>query len=213
MILLNKYYQKSISIIIGLMLFSISLMIPIAHSNGDIEAGKSKAMLCSACHGADGNSINPEWPSLAGQHEKYLVDAVTAYKNGTRNNAVMGPLVMSLSQKDIEDLAAFYNSLSMSEKDFDLELAKKGEALYRGGNNKGVAACIACHGPTGKGNPGAGYPAIAGQQAEYTKLALIEYTNGNRQSVMNDMMQTIAARLTEEEMEAVSEYIKAMGGN
>lgn len=213
MILLNKYYQKSISMIIGLMLFSISLMIPIAHSNGDIEAGKSKAMLCSACHGADGNSINPEWPSLAGQHEKYLIDAVTAYKNGTRNNAVMGPLAMSLSQKDIEDLAAFYNSLSMSKKDFDLELAKKGEALYRGGNNKGVAACIACHGPTGKGNPGAGYPAIAGQHAEYTKLALIEYTNGNRQSVMNDMMQTIAARLTQEEMEAVSEYIKAMGGN
>lgn len=188
-------------------------MIPIAHSNGDIEAGKSKAMLCSACHGADGNSINPEWPSLAGQHEKYLIDAVTAYKNGTRNNAVMGPLVMSLSQKEIEDIAAFYNSLSMSKKDFDLELAKKGEALYRGGNNKGVAACIACHGPTDKGNPGAGYPAIAGQHAEYTKLALIEYTNGNRQSVMNDMMQTIAARLTQEEMEALSEYIKAMGGN
>ena len=67
------------------MLFSISLMTPIAYSNGDIEAGKSKAMLCSACHGQDGNSINPDWPSLAGQHEKYLTNALTAYKNGTRN--------------------------------------------------------------------------------------------------------------------------------
>lgn len=197
----------------ALMLFSISLMIPIAYSSGDIEAGKSKAILCSACHGQDGNSINPDWPSLAGQHEKYLTNALTAYKNGTRNNAVMGPLAMSLSDKDIENIAAFYNSLSMIIKDFDLTLAKKGEALYRGGNNKGVAACIACHGPTGKGNPGAGYPAIAGQHAQYTKLALIEYTNGNRQPVMNDMMQTIALRLSQEEMEALSEYIKAMGSN
>jgi cytochrome c553 len=213
MILLSKYYQKTINMMTALMLFSISLMIPIAYSSGDIEAGKSKAILCSACHGQDGNSINPDWPSLAGQHEKYLTNALTAYKNGTRNNAVMSPLAMSLSEKDIENIAAFYNSLSMSKKDFDLTLAKKGEALYRGGNKKGVAACIACHGPTGKGNPGAGYPAIAGQHAQYTKLALIEYTNGNRQPIMNDMMQTIALRLSQEEMEALSEYIKAMGSN
>ena len=143
----------------------------------------------------------------------HVMKMCQAFADNGHEVVLLAPDVKNHYEKDIEDIAAFYNSLSMSKKDFDLTLAKKGEALYRGGNNKGVAACIACHGPTGKGNPGAGYPAIAGQHAQYTKLALIEYTNGNRQPIMNDMMQTIALRLSQEEMEALSEYIKAMGSN
>ena len=182
-----------------------------AFAKGNIEEGKSKSMLCSACHGQDGNSINPEWPSLAGQHEKYFVNTLKAYKNESRKNAVMYPLVMTLSEQDMMDLAAYYQAQAPKKLSYDYDLAKKGEALYRGGNSSGVAACIACHGPRGKGNPGAGYPSIAGQHAAYTKNALIEYTIGNRKPGINDLMQTLASRMTLEEMDSVAEYIQALG--
>ena len=180
-------------------------------AQGNIEEGKSKSMLCSACHGQDGNSINPEWPSLAGQHKKYFVSTLKAYKNESRKNAVMYPLVMTLSEQDMMDLAAYYQAQTPKKLSYDYDLAKRGESLYRGGNSYGVAACIACHGPRGKGNPGAGYPSIAGQHATYTKNALIEYSNENRKPGINDMMQTLASRMTSEEMAAVAEYIQALG--
>jgi len=179
---------------------------------GDIEAGKQKSIVCSACHGQDGNSLNPLWPSLAGQHKQYTKNALKAYLNGTRVNLVMQTQLMTLTEKDFEDIASYYNAQIMQKKDYDYELAKKGESLYRGGNSAtGVAACIACHGPTGRGNPGAGYPSIAGQHAQYTEDALKHYKNSERKAVLNDMMQSLAARLTAEEIEAVSEYIQALG--
>jgi cbb3-type cytochrome c oxidase subunit III len=179
---------------------------------GDVEAGKSKSIVCSACHGQDGNSMNPLWPSLAGQHKQYTIHTLRAYQNGTRVDAVMQAQVMALTEQDIEDIAAYYNAQTMQKKDYDHGLAKKGESLYRGGNaSTGVAACIACHGPTGRGNPGAGYPSLAGQHAEYTEDALKGYTNTERKAGLNDMMQSLATRLTAEEIEAVSEYIQALG--
>ena len=189
------------------------LIVPISFSMaGDVEAGKSKSMVCSACHGQDGNSINPLWPSLAGQHKQYTIHTLRAYQNGTRVDAVMQAQVMALTEQDIEDIAAYYNAQTMQKKDYDYGLAKKGESLYRGGNaSTGVAACIACHGPTGRGNPGAGYPSLAGQHAGYTKGALKDYTNTERKAGLNDMMQSLATRLTAEEIEAVSEYIQALG--
>ena len=179
---------------------------------GDVEAGKSKSIVCSACHGQDGNSMNPLWPSLAGQHKQYTIHTLRAYQNGTRVDAVMQAQVMALTEQDIEDIAAYYNAQTMQKKDYDYGLAKKGESLYRGGNaSTGVAACIACHGPTGRGNPGAGYPSLAGQHAEYTEDALKGYTNTERKAGLNDMMQSLATRLTAEEIEAVSESIQALG--
>ena len=179
---------------------------------GDVEAGKSKSIVCSACHGQDGNSINPLWPSLAGQHKQYTIHTLKAYKNGTRVDPVMQAQVMALTEQDFEDIAAYYHAQNMEKKDYDYALAKKGESLYRGGNaSTGVAACIACHGPTGRGNPGAGYPSLAGQHAEYTEDALKDYTNTDRKAGLNDMMQSLATRLTAEEIEAVSEYIQALG--
>ena len=179
---------------------------------GDVEAGKSKSIVCSACHGQDGNSINPLWPSLAGQHKQYTIHTLKAYQNGTRVDALMQEYMKALTEEDFEDIAAYYNTQNMEKKDYDYALAKKGESLYRGGNaSTGVAACIACHGPTGRGNPGAGYPSLAGQHAEYTEDALKDYTNTERKAGLNDMMQSLAARLTTEEIEAVSEYIQALG--
>ena len=179
---------------------------------GDVEAGKDKSIVCSACHGQNGNSINPLWPSLAGQHKQYTIHTLRAYQNGARVDAVMRAQVMALTEEDFEDIAAYYNAQKMEKQTYDYALAKKGESLYRGGNSStGVAACIACHGPTGRGNPGAGYPSLAGQHAEYTEDALKNYTNGERKAGLNDMMQSLAARLTREEIEAVSEYIQALG--
>ena len=189
------------------------LIAPISFSMaGDVEAGKSKSIVCSACHGQDGNSINPLWPSLAGQHKQYTIHTLRAYQNGTRVDAVMQAQVMALTEQDLEDIAAYYNAQIMQKKDYDYGLAKKGESLYRGGNaSTGVAACIACHGPTGRGNPGAGYPSLAGQHAEYTADALKGYIKTERKAGLNDMMQSLAPRLTAEEIEAVSEYIQALG--
>ena len=196
-------------------IFCLGLLIlistPALIAKGDPDAGQEKAIVCAACHGQDGNSINPDWPSLAGQHEKYLIQSITAYKNQTRKNIIMYPLAMSLSDQDIEDLAAFYNSQKPTSQPYDKDLAKLGESIYRGGTVNGVAACIACHGPNGKGNPGAGYPILAGQHAAYTVIALKEYANGNRQAGLNNMMQTIAPRMTDNEMNAVAEYIQALG--
>jgi len=195
--------------------FTLTLLLiaPISFSMaGDVEAGKSKSIVCSACHGQDGNSINPLWPSLAGQHKQYTIHTLKAYQNGTRVDAVMQAQVMALTEQDLEDIAAYYNAQTMQKKDYDYGLAKKGESLYRGGNaSTGVAACIACHGPTGRGNPGAGYPSLAGQHAEYTADALKGYIKTERKAGLNDMMQSLATRLTAEEIEAVSEYIQALG--
>ena len=189
------------------------LIAPISFSMaGDVEAGKSKSIVCSACHGQDGNSINPLWPSLAGQHKQYTIHTLRAYQNGTRVDAVMQAQVMALTEQDLEDIAAYYNAQTMQKKDYDYGLARKGESLYRGGNaSTGIAACIACHGPTGRGNPGAGYPSLAGQHAEYTADALKGYIKTERKAGLNDMMQSLATRLTAEEIEAVSEYIQALG--
>ena len=194
-------------------IFILLLIAPISLLNaGNVEAGKDKSIVCSACHGQNGNSINPLWPSLAGQHQQYTIHTLKAYQNGTRLDAVMQAQVMTLTEVDFEDIAAYYNAQKMEEKDYDYALAKKGESLYRGGNaSTGVAACIACHGPTGRGNPGAGYPSLAGQHAEYTRDALKDYTNSERKAGLNDMMQSLATRLTTEEIQAVSEYIKALG--
>ncbi len=206
----TKLFTREIRIsciFILLLITPVSLLVA-----GDVEAGKDKSIVCSACHGQNGNSINPLWPSLAGQHKQYMIHALKAYQNGTRVDAVMQAQVMMLSEEDFEDIATYYNTQKMAKKDYDYVLAKKGESLYRGGNaSTGVAACIACHGPTGRGNPGAGYPSLAGQHAEYTANALMHYTNTERKAGLNDMMQSLAARLTAEEIDAVSEYIQALG--
>ena len=120
--------------------------------------------------------------------------------------------VMALTEEDFQDIAAYYNAQKIQQKEYDYGLAKQGESLYRGGNSSTeVAACIACHGPTGRGNPGAGYPSLAGQHAEYTQDALKGYATLERKTGLNDMMQSLAPRLTAEEIEAVSEYIQALG--
>ena len=134
-------------------------------SAGDPVAGEAKAAICASCHGPAGNSVNPEWPKLAGQHAKYTAKQVRDFMAGvTRNDALMAPMIAGLSDEDIEDIAAYYANQSSTGGFAGEELHALGERLYRGGNmESGVPACIACHGPRGAGNEFAGFPRVAGQ--------------------------------------------------
>ncbi len=185
-----------------------------APGQGDPQAGQAKSMTCAACHGADGNSVNPEWPSLASQHAGYSVRQLYAYKNGERNNVLMVGQAMTLSDQDKLDLAAYYAQQTLKPLTAGAGDLSLGERLYRGGNPQtGVSACIACHGPRGLGNPTSGYPRVSGQHARYLYDTLTHYAEGSRQSdggVLGQMMRSIAGRMTDDEKQAVAAYMQGL---
>ncbi len=180
---------------------------------GDAEAGKAKAITCTACHGAEGNSVNPEWPNIAGQHAAYTVAQLQAFKSGKRQNALMSSQAMLLSDRDMADLAVYFENLpAAAQAVANPDLIDRGEALYRGGDlETSASACLGCHGPTGKGNPAAGYPLLAGQHAVYTSKALNDYAAGARAySHSSRMMQDISSRLDNDDIEALASYIQGL---
>jgi len=194
-------------------IFSVSATLAATTSlaAGDAVAGKAKAASCAACHGADGNSANPEWPKLAGQHAPYLVKQLANFKAGGRNNAMMAPMAAPLSEQDMADIAAFFTSQTLAEGKADPALVAAGEKLFRGGNaTTGVAACMGCHGPNGMGNPLANFPRLSGQHAAYTVNQLKTFRSGERANDAGKMMQNIAARMTDAEMQAVASYIEGL---
>ena len=179
---------------------------------GDPVAGKAKAAVCTSCHGPDGNSVNPEWPKLAGQHAGYTAKQIHDLKAGvTRSDALMAPMIAGLSDRDIEDIAAYYAVQTSTGGYASEALHAPGERIYRGGNARaGVPACIACHGPRGGGNEPAGFPRLAGQHAVYTAKQLEDWRTGARSNDPNEMMADAVRYLTPEEMKAVSEYIAGL---
>lgn len=179
---------------------------------GDPAAGKAKSATCAGCHGMDGNSANPEWPKLAGQHAGYLEKQLHDFKAGTeRNNAMMAPMVAPLSEQDMADLAAFYSEQTLQIGAADKALVDLGEKIYRGGNPaSGVAACIGCHGPTGKGNPAANFPSLSGQHATYTENQLKAFASGQRKNDAGKMMRSTASKMTPQEMAAVASYVQGL---
>lgn len=183
-----------------------------AMAKGDPEAGKVKSASCAACHGVDGNSVNPEWPKLAGQNEKYLVKQLTYFADGERVNETMKSMAAGLSEQDREDLAAYYASHTGSIGTADPELVELGEKLYRSGNaESGVAPCMGCHGPNGSGNPAAAYPSLRGQHAKYIEIQMRGFADGQRHNEnAKKMMQILSARMTNREIRAVSSYIQGL---
>ncbi|MGB1110095.1 MAG: c-type cytochrome, partial [Gammaproteobacteria bacterium] len=146
---------------------------------GDAEKGKAKAAACAACHGADGNSANPEWPNLAGQGAKYITAQLKAFKSGERKNALMAGQAAPLSDEDMENLGAYFATLTPKVGETDPKFIEQGKAIYMGGDaERMVSACLACHGPSGKGNPAASYPALSGQHAKYTMIQLQAFASG-----------------------------------
>lgn len=182
---------------------------------GDAELGKQKSATCVACHGTDGNSINPIWPNIAGQHEQYITRQLMLFKNGGRPASVMAGMVAGLSQEDMENLGAYYASQKLKIGSADENLIELGQSVYQGGVTKmNIPACMSCHGVSGKGNPLTGYPVLAGQNAAYTESILIEYRKGVTYGAEGDtngkIMADIAQYLTDEEIKAVSSYIQGL---
>lgn len=178
---------------------------------GDATAGAQKAAVCGACHGMTGSSVNPEWPNLAGQHESYIAAQLALFKQGVRDNALMMPMAMGLSDQDMLDLGAHFAAQAPAGLEADPSNWKIGEKLYRGGDTaRGLPACIACHGPQGKGNDPAKYPALRSQHAVYTYAQLKAYAEGRRKTPGNDIMQVVASKLTDEEMRALASYTQGL---
>ena len=201
--------KNSIKIILTLL---VGVTSTAALAAGDPVAGKEKAAQCASCHGNDGNSLNPEWPKLAGQHAGYLVKQLQYFEIGERENATMKPMASVLDARGREDVAAFYATQKVSPGQADPELVELGERIYRSGNpESGVAPCMGCHGPNGAGNPAALYPALRGQHAKYTELQLHGFAEGKRVNEnAKKMMQLLASRMTNREIRAVSSYIQGL---
>ncbi len=182
-----------------------------ASAEGSAEAGQAKSAVCVACHGVDGNSVNPEWPSLAGQHAIYIAAQLQHFKDGDRQNVLMSPQAAALTAEDMADLAAYYSAQTLTPKEADPDLVTRGQKIYRGGDEaRGITACIACHGPNGQGNVVANYPVVAGQHATYLANQLRLYANGDRSSDPNQMMRSIARRMTENDIRAVTSYMQGL---
>ena len=196
----------------SLIAVAASLAMTPAMAEGDAAAGQAKAAVCGACHGIDGNSANPVWPSLAGQHESYIINSIESFKNGSRKDVLMTTQAMILNEQDTADLAAYFASQKVTQRTADPALADAGERIYRGGDTEeGVSACIACHGPSGRGNAPAGYPSLTGQHATYTAKQLRDYKSRARSSDGDtQIMRNIAAELNEEQIDAVSAYIQGL---
>ncbi len=191
---------------------ALALSVTGVHAAGNVDAGKTKSASCAACHGPDGNSpVNPIWPKLAGQNAGYLEKQLYDFKSGARVNPTMTGMVAPLNEQDMADLAAYYATQAKKGGTAAPDQVAVGEKVYRAGNaNTGVAACMACHGPAGSGNPPAKFPALAGQHAAYVEQALKDFRSGARANDANKMMQGVAERLTNAEIVAVAQYVQGL---
>jgi cytochrome c553 len=188
-------------------------------THGKVADGATKAAVCSACHGVAGNSTNPLWPRLAGQSAVYIAEQLRMFKSGARANPVMMPMVSALSDQDIADLAVYFEAQTPLGLEADPSYWQSGQALYlRGDRARDVPACVACHGPVGRGNLAAGYPALRAQQSEYVVKQLKDYASdarytGSSATQMDPnsvMMFTIAKRLSPEQIRDVASYVQGM---
>lgn len=225
--------KKLLVLSISLALIAVS---GILHAEGSISAGKQKTAACAGCHGENGNSMMPMFPKLAGQHPGYLIKQLTAFKNGTRKDATMQSMVLSLSEQDFADIAAYYaeqaispnpmpvldaddedeaemgDEQAASERQSDIQTQlSMGSDLYRNGDlEREVSACIACHGPYGEGNKPASFPALKSQHADYLIKSLKDFKSGARSNNPDNMMHMIAKKMTDAEIEAVAYHISVM---
>jgi len=200
----------------------------VSWSKGSAEAGAAVAATCQACHGANGNSSNPEWPNLAGQNTAYLERQLHLLHDGMRTGApgdaaaaLMPPMAAALTEQNIQDVAVYFSMQTPVGLEADPSYWQAGQKLYRGGDRaRGIPACAACHGPAGRGMPGSGYPALRAQQSMYVIKQLKAYSESDRYSKDAHggsnggdnavIMQTIASRLTAEDMRNVASYVQGL---
>jgi cytochrome c553 len=188
--------------------------------DGTVEGGALKAATCSACHGPNGNSTTAQWPKIAGQNAVYVAEQLQLFKAGVRVNPDMRKIVNVLSDKDIDSVAAFFQAQTPVGGEADATIWTAGEHLYRFGDpSRNIPACTACHGPMGRGNTLADYPALRAQFADYVTRQLNDFASGARyggakagtpSSRNGYMMATIAKRLNSDDIKDVAAYIQGM---
>lgn len=202
-------------IVLSLALVAGATSVAHAAIQGDAEAGKTKAATCAACHGNDGNSMVAMYPKIAGQHAPYIVKQLKEFKAAAtsggkegRNDPVMNGMAMPLSEQDMADLAAYFSSQTQKPGATPEDVIEQGQKLYRGGDtSRGLVACQACHGPRGVGTSLAGFPMISGQHPDYIKAQLEKFRAGTRNNDQNQMMQDVARKLTDKDIEILSKYL------
>ncbi|MCF5720888.1 c-type cytochrome [Pseudomonas syringae] len=180
---------------------------------GDATAGQAKAAVCGACHGPDGNSPAPNFPKLAGQGERYLTKQMHDIKDGKRTVLEMTGLLTNLSDQDLADIATYFASQKGSVGAADPKLVARGEKLFRGGDlEKGLPSCIGCHSPNGAGIAAAGFPHLSGQHTAYIAKQLTDFRKEEAGRNNDDaaIMRTIARKLSDEDIAAVSSYIQGL---
>jgi cytochrome c553 len=206
--------NSCIRIVAGLLLLTSLSVQAQAEGGGDAAVGQSKAAICAACHGADGNSMVPQWPKLAGQHAAYLERQTALIKSGARPVPEMMGIVGAMSQQDFADISAFFATQKNNGGVADETLSAAGEKLWRAGNAEtGVPACMACHGPGGEGNPLVPYPALAGQHSVYTAKMLERYRAGENwgeKDAQSHVMNGVAKHLTDDEIAALASFIQGL---
>ena len=192
---------------------------------GDAKAGQTKAGACAACHGLDGNSSDALYPKLAGQHERFIWRQLKLFKSGERENAIMQGMAAALSEQDMRDIGAYFatqkalpgvadDSPIATGPNIGKKFYQVGEKLFRAGKpSTGVPACMACHGPTGRGNPGPSYPSLGGQHATYT-VARLQYFRGGgiwgKDANANAVMSAVARNLSDEEIQGLATYVEGL---
>ena len=180
---------------------------------GDATAGQAKAAACGACHGMDGNSSDAQYPKLAGQSERYIVRQLTDFKAGKRQNPIMLGMATPLSTQDMHDVGAYFASKTPLPGVADQALVEKGETLFRQGDTtRGVPACMACHSIDGRGNPGAMYPQLTSQHAQYIQATLKAWHDGTTwgDDAQSQIMPAIAKKLSADDISALASYIEGL---
>jgi cytochrome c553 len=180
---------------------------------GDATAGQAKAAACGACHGADGNSTDGQYPKLAGQHEMYIAHQLNNFKSGARQNAIMLGMATPLSVQDMHDIGAYFASKQSLPGVADESLVAQGQKLYREGDTaRGIPACMACHSIDGRGNPGAMYPQLTSQHAQYIEAKLKDFHDGVTwgTEAHAQIMPLIAKKLDPQDISALATYIEGL---
>jgi len=192
-----------------LAILGLSVSVNTAVSAADLPAGQTTAgAACAGCHMADGNSVVDLFPKLAGQNAGYLTKQLKDFKSGARKDDTMAGMAATLSDSDIDNVAAFYASNKSAAATVDASKVALGKDIYRGGNSStNLPACMGCHNERGSGNPAAKFPALAGQHAAYTIKQLSAFRDNKRTNDANKMMRNIAIKMTSAEIEAVANYI------
>ena len=180
---------------------------------GDPAAGAGKAAVCGACHGMDGNSSDAQYPKLAGQQESYTVLQLESFKNNKRQNPIMLGMATPLSEQDMHDIGAYFASKASLPGVADDAVVAQGQTLFREGDTaRGIPACMACHSIDGRGNPGAIYPQLTSQHAQYIEATLKAWQSGTSwgDDPHAKIMQSIAQKLDAKDIAAVASYIEGL---